>query len=181
MNELLNPAVLVSAKLFLSLVLLTAALPKLRQADEFLGVVANYRILPRVLVAPFAALLPWLELACAAALLVPASSTLAAWATTALCASFALALGINIARGRTHIDCGCRRRPTSRSRIGGFHVVRALGLAGLAALVAAAGPASGQASFGALALGVVAALMLALIHLVADLMNGLPDASAGRN
>lgn len=181
MNWLSNPAVLVFAKMFLALVLVAAAVPKLRHPDEFLGVVANYRILPSALVAPFAALLPWIELACAVALFIPATSVLAAGVAAGLCASFALALAINIARGRTHIDCGCLRRPASKSRIGSFHVARALGLVGIALFIAGTGKATGEASFGSLTLGVVAALMLVLIYLVADLMTGLPDARARKH
>jgi hypothetical protein len=58
MNWLINdPIVPVFASLFLALVLAAAAIPKIRNADEFQGVVANYRLLPSFMVAPFANLL----------------------------------------------------------------------------------------------------------------------------
>jgi methylamine dehydrogenase accessory protein MauD len=57
MNWLINdPIVPVFASLFLALVLAAAAIPKIRNTDEFQGVVANYRLLPSFMVAPFAKL-----------------------------------------------------------------------------------------------------------------------------
>jgi len=182
MNWMINDAsITVLASFFLALVLIAAAIPKLRHPDEFQGVVTNYRLLPAFLVAPFARLLPWVELACAAALLMTPARELAAWVATGLFLMFALALAINVGRGRTHIDCGCVRRPTSMSRIGMFHVLRALGLAGVS-LYAAFVPANlASISAASWAMGLISAVMLTLLYLAADVMVGLPDTRSNKH
>ena len=176
MNWLIDdPTAVVLASLFLAMILAAAAVPKLRQPEEFQGVVANYRLLPAFLVTPFARLLPWVELVCAAALLVPPVREMAAWLAAALFVMFALALAINVGRGRTHIDCGCVRRPTSMSRIGMFHVLRAIALAGVSLYAASIPVTVADISWVSALLGVAAAAMLALLYLAADLMVGLPE------
>jgi len=164
----------VAAPVFLALVLVTAAMPKLQKADEFVGIIANYRLLPETLVTPFAKFLPILEIICALSLLVPILRSGAGWMAAGLFMLFALALGINIGRGRTHIDCGCVRRPTSRSRIGMFHVLRALALAGIALYVAVVPLNFSSVSIASGALGLAAAGMLVLMYMSADLLIGLP-------
>jgi uncharacterized membrane protein YphA (DoxX/SURF4 family) len=176
-----DPVTAMLASLFLGLVLVTAALPKIRNADEFQGVVANYRLLPSFLVMPFARLLPWIELACAVALLVPAWRETAAWVAAGLFVMFALGLAINVGRGRTHIDCGCVRRPTSMSRIGMFHVLRALALAGVALYAAVIPVEIASISVESWLIGIVSAGLLTLLYLAADMMVGLPEARPSKN
>ncbi|EMR14013.1 methylamine utilization MauE [Methylophaga lonarensis MPL] len=176
-----NPAVVLLASLFLALVLATAAIPKLRRPDEFTGVIANYRLLPSFLVAPFARLLPIVELVCAVALLVPATREPAAWLAAGLFVMFATALAINVGRGRTHIDCGCVRRPTSMSRIGMFHVLRALGLAGISLYAASVPMSLASLSAAAMVMGLASATMLIMLYLAADIMVGLPDSHAHKH
>jgi hypothetical protein len=89
-----------------ALVFLTAAYGKLQHWNAFLGVIANYRLLPEALVAPVAVMLPPVEAVIGAMLLLDVPfwpEVLAA----GLLMLFALAMGINILRGRRHIDCGC--------------------------------------------------------------------------
>ena len=179
MNWLINdPIVPVFASLFLALILAVAAIPKIRNADEFQGVVANYRLLPSFMVAPFAKLLPWLELGSAIALLVPPAREVAAWVAAGLFMMFAIALAINVGRGRTHIDCGCVRRPTSVSRIGMFHVMRALGLAAVSLYVAFVPLNLTGITLASGLMGVAAAAMVAMLYLAADVIVGLPDRAA---
>jgi uncharacterized membrane protein YphA (DoxX/SURF4 family) len=176
-----DPVTSMLASLFLGLVLVTAALPKIRHADEFQGVVANYRLLPSFLVMPFARLLPWIELTCAVALLVPAWRETAAWVAAGLFTMFALGLAINVGRGRTHIDCGCVRRPTSMSRIGMFHVLRALALAGVALYVVVIPFDIASISTQSWLIGIASAALLTLLYLAADMMVGLPEARPSKN
>jgi len=171
------PIISVMVPVFLALVLVAAAVPKLRKADEFAGIVANYRLLPDAWAAPFAKLLPVLEIICAVGLLVPGLRSGAGWLAAGLFMLFALALGVNIGRGRTHIDCGCVRRPTSRSRIGMFHVLRALALAGGGLSVALLPFSPAQVSLAQGVLGLAAAGMLVLMYMSADLLVGLPKSS----
>jgi hypothetical protein len=90
------------------LVFLQAALAKLRHSELLSGVIANYRLLPAALVAPAALLLPPAELAAGLGLLL-GRHWLAALLAMTLLVVFAVAMGINIARGRSQIDCGCGR------------------------------------------------------------------------
>lgn len=176
MNWLINdPIVPVFASLFLALILVAAAIPKIRNADEFQGVVTNYRLLPSFMVAPFAKLLPWLELGSAIALLVPPVREVAAWVAAGLFMMFAMALAINVGRGRTHIDCGCVRRPTSVSRIGMFHVMRALALAAVSLYTANVSINMSSVTIETLLMGVASAAMFAMIYLSADLIVGLTE------
>lgn len=123
------------------LLFLEAAVGKLAHGARFEGVVANYRILPEPLVGVTARLLPPFELALAAALLAsPLLGGLAPWPAlggAGLLAAFAAAMGANLARGRSEIDCGCGRgglrQPLSWGRVGRNFVLAGLLLATLPA------------------------------------------------
>jgi hypothetical protein len=104
-----EPVVTVFLRSFLILLFVAAALPKLRHADEFFGVVRNFRLMPEAMARPFAAVLPLAELALAAGLAVPATAAIAAAGLGGLLVLFGLAIAINVVRGRTAIDCGCFR------------------------------------------------------------------------
>jgi uncharacterized membrane protein YphA (DoxX/SURF4 family) len=97
----------IAVRTLIALVYLTAAIGKMRHWAVFQGVVANYRLLPDVLVAPFAYCLPPFEALLGAALLLGWLSPWAELAAAALLLVFAAAMGINLKRGRQHIDCGC--------------------------------------------------------------------------
>jgi uncharacterized membrane protein YphA (DoxX/SURF4 family) len=99
--------VALAIRVLVSLVFLTAAYGKLRHWTVLHGVVANYRLLPQALVAPVAYLLPPVEALLGAALMLDLGATWPELGAAALLMLFALAMGINIARGRRHIDCGC--------------------------------------------------------------------------
>jgi uncharacterized membrane protein YphA (DoxX/SURF4 family) len=90
-----------------SLVFLTGAYGKLRHGVPFQGVVANYRLLPDAMVAPTAYLIPPVELLLGATLLLGLAFPWPDLGAAALLLLFALAMGINLRRGRRHIDCGC--------------------------------------------------------------------------
>jgi uncharacterized membrane protein YphA (DoxX/SURF4 family) len=90
-----------------SLVFLTAAYGKFRHAVPFQGVVANYRLLPDAIVAPAAYLIPPVELLLGATLLLGLAFPWPELGAAALLLLFALAMGVNLRRGRRHIDCGC--------------------------------------------------------------------------
>ena len=124
-----DPVLALTLRLVLAGLFATAAAAKLRRREAFEGIVANYRLLPPALVAPFARLLPWAELVTAGLLLLPATARLGALAAGLLLAVFAAAMAINILRGRTAIDCGCFVGFT-RQRIGWSLVVRNLLLVG---------------------------------------------------
>lgn len=90
---------------FLCLVFARALLHKLGGFAEFVGTVRDYRLVPW----PHAAaiVLTAAEALVVVGLVLPATRQLAAVAGAALLAGYALAIGINLRRGRTTIDCGC--------------------------------------------------------------------------
>ncbi|WP_233801594.1 MauE/DoxX family redox-associated membrane protein [Paraburkholderia sp. HP33-1] len=135
----IDPVVSSVALATTSIITLTFALPKLARQSDLRQVVAGFELLPHALVTPFALALPLVEIGAALSSLVPATRSVGAAALATLFVLFALALGINVARGRTDIDCGCngfRQQGAAVPRsIGWAHVARTLLLAALAALV----------------------------------------------
>lgn len=93
-------------RLFLSVILCRAALHKLRDVKTFQAELAAYRLLPTLL-------LPITTILLIAAEILTAISLLnIAWIVPAFAAAvlffvYALAMTINLLKGRTHIDCGC--------------------------------------------------------------------------
>ena len=154
-----------------ALVFARAAALKFRSRTSFEGVVDNYDLLPRVLVAPVAFALPIAEGALALALLVPAADPWAELAAAVLLAVFALAMGVNLARGRGHIDCGCGDA-RSRQPLHVGLVIRNMVLTGL--LIVAALTPPGAASLVGAALGVAAGGAAFLLYLCQDTFAALP-------
>jgi hypothetical protein len=122
-------------RVLVALVFLSAAFGKARHRLAFQGVVVNYRLIPEIAVPAFALLLPLVEAALAAGLLVAAPP----WpevSGAALLILFAAAMGINIGRGRRHIDCGCLQSALKQT-LSWTLVARNAGLAVLLAVPAA--------------------------------------------
>ncbi len=105
----------------LALLFGAAGARKLGSRVEFERTLQGYELLPegtaRVWLRAAGLLVPVLELLVAAGLLVPAARALASLAGAALLATYAMAIGANLRRGRLQIDCGCsgfgRRRGIS--------------------------------------------------------------------
>lgn len=133
MSELVDAAALTS-RFILAFIFLNAALPKLLAPRAFERAVANYALLPLMLVRPVARWLPRLELVCAGTLFVGAAPAIVSGVAGALLVVFACAVTANLLRGRL-IECGCNGA-TAPSRISWFHVARDVALAAMAFLVA---------------------------------------------
>jgi hypothetical protein len=117
-----------------ALLFASAALHKYAHPAHFAAVFAAYRILPAALT-PLSRLVWLLELTVSAALLVRGARLGAAAAGICLLLLYALAIGINLARGRRDLDCGCTG-PNERRPIAPWMVTRNLLLAlGLSALL----------------------------------------------
>ena len=95
------------ARLALALLLGTAASHKLLNPSGFAATVRDYRVLPAMLTGVAASFLAVAELATAISLLVPAADPVGPAAALALIALYTAAIGINLARGRRQLDCGC--------------------------------------------------------------------------
>jgi uncharacterized membrane protein YphA (DoxX/SURF4 family) len=163
----------------LALVFAGAAVPKLQNADEFHGVVRNFRLLPEAVDGAFAAALPWVELGIAASLIlgvgIPASGALAGL----LLFVFAFAIAINIFRGRTEIDCGCFRQGM-RQPLSWTLVLRNTVL-GAGAFWLAAQPAWSQGvRVQDFVIAALAATSVALIYLCANELSALRRLPLGK-
>ena len=154
---------------FAGLLLLLSALSKLRDVAEFERLLGAYEILPRSLLRAAAVVLPVLELALAGSLLVRFEPLIAARAGAAMLVVFGLAIAINLARGRSQIDCGCHWG-ASEGGIARWMVVRnlllALGL-GLSAVEAAPQPIGAAELW---TIGSASLVFLCLYHALPALM-----------
>ena len=103
----LDPIFIIASALTIAVLLASAATHKVRAPARFAKQLADYQLLPDVLVRPVARVIPVVELVIAFALLVPVSRYWAALTAASLIALYAAAIGINLWRGRRDIDCGC--------------------------------------------------------------------------
>lgn len=174
----LDPSIPMACRVLGALVFAAAAWGKLRYYTEFSGVLGNYRLLPESLVSPAAPLLIGLELAVAGSLVTGWWIEFGAVLGCALLAVFALAMGINIARGRRQIDCGCFRSALRQHLRPALLVRNALLFAALA-LVALAGAPGVFARVTLLQVidGAGAGLALFLVYLVANELLALQEAA----
>lgn len=132
---MLDPALSLVLALALALLFATAAAHKLRDWQYFRASLENYRVLPAALVAPASVLAVAAEVAAVATLPFTGTRPAGALLGAGLLAAYALAIAVNLRRGRTRIDCGCFGT-SRRERIAPWMVVRNV-LLGLAAIVAA--------------------------------------------
>ena len=143
-------AIAVAGRSALAIVLLAAGVAKLFEGNAFIGVVREYRLLPDAIAVGVARWLPWAEVGLAIALVAgivgPPSSlpaaTVAAVLASGLFLGFAAAIGINIARGRRDIDCGCFGS-RSGGRLTWWLAGRTVALAATAAAIAVVGDRAG--------------------------------------
>ncbi len=90
-----------------ALILFSAAWHKFSELDIFAGALDAYQLLPSIAVMPIARLLPCVEVVIALMVLIPATRPVGLVACAGLVALYALAIAVNLARGRRQIDCGC--------------------------------------------------------------------------
>lgn len=155
----------------LVVVFLAASVNKLRSLEIFEGVVYNFRLLPETLVKPVAYILPFLELAVAAALVVPATRGYSGWTAVILLGVFTVAVAINLLRGRREIDCGCfgskHMSSDLKQTLSWWLVLRNIVLAGLALWVAAVPAAVAVGTGMGWLLGMVTAITVAIFYVTA--------------
>lgn len=160
----LDPAVALALRAALALLFAAAAVHKLRDFSSFRAAFAAYDLVPASAAGVAARATVALEIALSIALI--AGSRPAPFGAAALLTVYALAIGVNLARGRRDLDCGCAG-PASRSRISEGLVARNLILAGLA--LAASLPATARPFVWLDAFTVAAAVLsLALVHLSSE-------------
>ena len=155
---------------------------KLRDPRAFRRTLAAYRVLPQPAVTCVGALVIALEGGVAVALWWPGGEALAAAVGAALLVGYAVAIGVNLARGRRDLDCGCsfgrRGQPIAPAL-----VARNALFAG-ACVVAARPLALSTRSSGEVAVALAMGVGLLLVHRVFEtLQSNAPDVArlaAGR-
>ncbi len=117
----MDPVLALMLRLSLAWLLGWAALHKLRDFSGFRVVLSEYRLVPEFAMGLLAAFAISAEVLIAVGYLVPAWSPAAGVAGACLFGLYAAAIGVNLARGRSHIDCGCfgpaRHEPISRALV----------------------------------------------------------------
>ena len=86
---------------------------KLR-SGRFVTDLTNYRVLPTRMIIPVAIVVPWLEVALGALLILWVSSPIPVYLAALALTMFGMAMAINLFRGRV-ISCGCRGSDTQIS------------------------------------------------------------------
>jgi hypothetical protein len=175
LQELLATAA-VAGRVCVGLVFLLAALHKAQHWRIFSAVLANYRLLPQALVAPIAFLLPPTETVVGILLLSSQLRRFGAVSAIALLGLFALAMAINIRRGRTQIDCGCGHSLLKQT-LSWLLVWRN---AALAALLAPSLLFTTPIAITTALSGVAAGLALFLLYLLLNALSALPPVEARR-
>ena len=111
------PVIAISIQLFAIIMFIEAAIHKLLAYKDFVGIISGYRLIPVSLVWSGAALVIFAELLAIIGLLLmlPFLKYLAA----VMLITYAIAIQINVVRGRTEIDCGCggQSMPISQSLV----------------------------------------------------------------
>jgi hypothetical protein len=103
-----DPLIIKAISIGLGLMFLVAAYHKLSEAAQFRITLLEYQVMPEFLVTPVSRLVPVLEMLLGGAWLFGIyGQGVTAIGTGALLGVYALSIGINIARGRVHFDCGC--------------------------------------------------------------------------
>lgn len=115
----MDPISVLLAALFLAWLFVTAGWHKLRDPIYYAGIIEAYRLPLLRGSKGVAVVIGGVELIIAAALLVPSSRPAAAMVAACLLALYGVAIGINILRGKTDIDCGCSG-PLGKQPISGW-------------------------------------------------------------
>lgn len=177
----LDPALHGILRLAGACLLLGTAAAKLRDTPGFVGAVRGYQLLPRRAAPVAAAGLIAAELVIGIALLVPAFVVpgLRAWPAliaAALLGLYGAAIGVNLARGRRHIDCGCGS-VSNRPLDAGLLVRNAVLMAGFAACAL---PSSGRSLVWLDAITVLAGVcVLALVYAAQEVLAARPAGASG--
>lgn len=166
----------VAGRICVGLVFVLAPTQKAQHWRIFSGVVANYRLLPRVLVAPVAVLLPPAEMLIGILLLSAQIRPYGALAAIGLLGLFAAAMAINLRRGRSQIDCGCGHTILKQT----LSWVLVARNAGLAVLLLPSFAFPQNMAMTTVLTGVAAGLGLFLLYLLLNIFTALPPVEAHR-
>ena len=161
----LDPLLFLVASALLGGLFAIGGVSKLMGFAQFVATVGNYRLLPGPLVLPAALLVALSELLLGLGALVSSRFdmlTPSFFCIAALLLIYAASIGINLLRGRRHIDCGCHAFTADGSPLSWYLVWRNAALAAVA--LGVGGVTVMPRSFGVIdwisALGAIAAFPL---------------------
>ncbi len=103
----LDPIYALTIVILIAFVFALAGIHKVMDYARHAGVVADYRVVPVWFVPLLAPLLIVLEFGVAVLVLLPGTRSAGLILTIGLLLIYILAIGLNLVRGRTSIDCGC--------------------------------------------------------------------------
>jgi len=173
----LDPILILAANYCVALLFLSAAYGKVTNFAVFRATLAEYELLPESLSTGAAAIFVVAELSIGAAALLPATAQPAMYAAAALLALYALAIGINLARGRRDIDCGCTG-PATRQLLSGWLLLRNGALVALALVGAATSSGRVVAAADWVVVGLALTGAVALYAAINQLMANAPRLDA---
>ena len=107
-----------------------AAVHKFQAPGVFKQSLKDYQLLPAALASTMALIFPVAELSAAVLILYPTTQLYAAALMMGLLSVYTAAIGLNLYRGKTDLDCGCAG-PASKQTLSGFLVLRNTLLIGL--------------------------------------------------
>lgn len=173
----IDPILLTIAHYAVALLFLGSAYAKAANFAVFRATLAEYKLVPSVLVGLAAFAFAVAELLIGVGALVTTTAAPAMLAAAGLLCVYALAIGINLARGRRDIDCGCTG-PATRQLLSGWLLVRNAGLVALAATgtLASSGRPLGPADWVVVGLGLAA--LITLYAAINQLMANVPRLDA---
>ena len=108
---MIDPLITLVISASLALLFFMAARHKMSSPRQFQAQLAAYDLLPEALLSPLARLLPMIEMALVFLILIPVTRPFAAFVAALLLSVYALAMAVNMLRGRSDIDCGCGGQP----------------------------------------------------------------------
>jgi hypothetical protein len=103
----MDPAIDLALRSCLALLFAAAAVHKLRDWARFRATVLEYRLLPPPLVLAASVAIVVAELGVATALVLPPARAAGSTGAATLASLYAIAIGVNLLRGRRDLDCGC--------------------------------------------------------------------------
>ena len=104
---MIDPLVLKNIALGFTALFTAVAWHKLSDFNRFEQVLRDYRLFPAPVNRPLAVIVPAIELTLALGWVSGQLLHITAATSAALLASYAMAMAVNLARGRIYIDCGC--------------------------------------------------------------------------
>lgn len=118
-----SPVIALVLRLILGIIFLYSGIMKAVDPAGFAQAIANYRILPEMMINPAAIVLPWVEIVIGGNLLLGVMIEGAALVSSILFLIFGVALTVNIVRG-LDVACGCFSTSTEAASINGFYILR---------------------------------------------------------